>query len=773
MPSKCWIALLIVLLSTNVIAQQTTQNIKGVVLDNASYQTIPFATIVLNPLKLVTSTDSLGNFYLANIPVGNYTLNVSALGYEPLLINEILITSAKENFVKIHLKEKVTILSEVIIKPQLNKETPLNPLALVSAKMLSVEEASRFAGGFDDPARLVSTFAGISSNIGNNGISVRGNNPKYLQWKFEGIEITNPNHFADNAVFGGGVLSALSKHNLDNSDFISSAFPAEYSNALSGVFDMNIRKGNDFKKERTIQLGLTGLDYAEEGPFKKEGKATYIFNYRYSTLSLLKSLLPEDGGKGVNYQDLSFKLNFPTKQSGTFSAFGIGLKDFTGLYAKKDTTKWETISDKQSQNISFFMGTFGVSHQYFINKKTFIKTILANTSNGIDFSIDELQKNGNFNPYSKVKSQFSNFILSSTINTKANAKYHSKSGFTITRMGYRLSLNQKGENIVDENGSQFLVSAYSNSTYNFSNQITLNFGLNSQLFTLNQHYTIEPRLGIKYQFKPNQTLSFGYGLHSRLEKLNYYFAKNSSIGNGAINKNLDFTKAHHLVLGYGVNFAENLYLKVESYYQYLFDVPVIKDSSFSFINLTNNWFFNQKLENTGKGKNYGIDISFDKYLNDGLYYSATASIFKSAYRGGDKIWRNTRFDRGYVFNFLIGKEWHLGSFKNRSFSANAQFSYQGGDWYSPTNPIQSSQEQSVVFDENNAFTKKLSPSFVMHLSFVYLINKKKNTQELALKILNAGQYAEFYDFQFNFKTQQVQQHREAIIIPNLSYKIEF
>ena len=140
--------------------------------------------------------------------------------------------------------------------------------------MLSVEEASRYAGGFDDPARLVSAFAGVSSNVGNNGISVRGNNPKSLQWKFEGIEISNPNHFADGNVFGGGVLSALSSHNLGNSDFFSGAFPAEYSNALSGVFDMNLRKGNSGKKERTIQIGLTGLDYAEEGPGIKGGKAT-------------------------------------------------------------------------------------------------------------------------------------------------------------------------------------------------------------------------------------------------------------------------------------------------------------------------------------------------------------------------------------------------------------------------------------------------------------------------------------------------------------------
>lgn len=767
------IFIILFILPFHIIAQQPRQTVRGIVSDNASTQPIPFANVAIKALNIGATADSVGNFTLRNVPVGRYSLLISAVGYESFAINEILVTSAKELSLNILLKEKPTSLSEIVIKPKVNKEVPLNPTASVSAKMLSVEEARRFAGGFDDPARLVSSFAGVSSNVGNNGIVVRGNNPKSLQWRFEGVEISNPNHFADNAVFGGGVLSALSSHNLGNSDFFSGAFPAEYSNALSGVFDMAMRKGNNSKKEHTIQVGLTGLDFASEGPFKKDGNASYLFNYRYSTLSLIKPLLPENGGNGVDYQDLSFKLNFPTKKAGTFSVWGIGLKDYTGIEAKTDNQQWDVITDKQTQDINMYMGTIGATHKYFINNKSFIKSTIATTTNGIDFSIKTIQNNGSFLPDLSVINKVTNLIFNSTIHTKFSTKHTNKTGVVFTNMGYDLALSKNSKSIVDAKGNSSLITAYTNSTFDFSEKLTMNIGVNAQLFTLNNNYSIEPRMGIRYQFENAQSVSFGYGLHSRLEKINYYFAKNPNFGNMPINKNLDFSKAHHFVLGYDLSLSENLHLKAEAYYQYLFNVPVIKDSSFSFINLINDWSFNQKLENTGFGKNYGIDISLDKYLTNGFYYSATASLFNSAYKGGDKIWRNTRFNRNYVFNFLAGKEWTFGGSKQKTFGINARISYQGGDRYSPINPTASIKAQDVVFDETKAFEKQLTPSFTTHFTLIYRVNKPKSTREIALKVLNAGRYNEFYDFQFNYKTQQIQEHREAILIPNLSYKIEF
>jgi hypothetical protein len=759
---------------------QATQNIRGTLTDQASKSPVPFASVILlntDPI-IGTTTDSDGNFKLENVPVGRYDLQVSFVGYDPVLIKELVVSSSKETYIEVSMKESVTTLDEIVVKPTVTKELALNTTTTVSARMLSIEEAKRYAGGFDDPARLASSFAGVASNVADNGIVIRGNAPKSLQWKLEGVEIPNPNHFADLSAFGGGGITALSSQMLANSDFLTGAFPAEYNNATSGVFDLFMRKGNNQKAEHTFQFGLIGIDASSEGPFKKGGKSSYLFNYRYATLSLMEPLLPEDAG-GTTYQDLSFKLNFPTKNAGTFSLWGIGLTDGSGQSVEKDSTKRLYFQDREEADTEQFMGATGLNHVYFFNKKTHLETTLAATIRGIDWKIKRMNQENILLDQSQIKNTNQNFVFKTVLNKKISAKHNNKTGFVITGLQYDMKLNDAGNtelppvSIVDENGFSTLLSAYTNSSFNFSHKLSMNVGLNAQLFTLNNNYTIEPRLGLIWYMKENQQIALAYGLHSRLERLNYYFSKSPRTGDELINKDMDFSKSHHFVLSYSLNISENMLLKIEPYYQQLFDVPVVADSSFSFINLHDQWFFNEKLENTGKGRNYGIDITLEKYMSQGYYFLLTASIFNSEYQGGDDVWRDTKYNRNYLINFLIGKEWMLGKNKQNVLGLNTRFTYQGGERYSPIDEAQSLLEQDVIYDETRAFSKQTSPSFVAHFTASYKINKSKSSHEFALKILNATSYEDFLGFRYNFKSKTIDEHREAIMIPNLSYKIEF
>ena len=774
----CSALIIVLVISLNLFAQQPTQTIRGIVIDNSSNTPLPDVNVVLPNTNFGTITDSLGTFILKKVTVGRYNIQFSMMGYEPFVVKEMQVSSGKEVFLNISMKECVNTLAEVVVKPRVNKEQPLNTTASVSAKMLSVEEAKRYAGGYDDPARLVSSFAGVSSNVSNNAIVVRGNSPQSLQWKMEGVEIPNPNHFADLSTFGGGAITALSSQLLANSDFFLGAMPAEYNNALSGVFDIFMRNGNNQKAEHTFQLGLLGIDVSSEGPFKKGGKSSYLFNYRYSTLALLEPILPENAG-GTTYQDLSFKLNFPTKKAGTFSFWGIGLMDGSDAIAKTKPTDWIYDSDKETLEVKQYMAATGMNHKIILTNKQYLKSSLAATINGMNYSTGRINNDSELVPKNKINNKNYNFVLSSFLNTKFNARHTNKTGFVVTGMKYDLlfqnafPMSSPLQIIADENGFSTLMSAYSNSTLNISNKFTMNMGVNGQFFTLNEHYTIEPRVGIKYQFTPTQAISFAYGLHSRLERLNYYFTKNSTYGNELINKNLDFTKSHHLVLGYDLCLSEWIHFKIETYFQHLFNVPVIADSSFSMINQQNDWFFNEKLQNTGTGNNYGVDITFEKYLSEGYYYMITGSVFNSKYQGGDNIWRDTRYNRNFAFNFLIGKEWQMGNNKQNVFGLNARICYQGGDHYSPINAIASTGSQDAIFDETRAFSKQFSPAFISHLTASYKINKKRSTHEIALKIINVTNYKEFTGFQYNHQTQNIDERREALMLPNLSYKIEF
>jgi hypothetical protein len=768
-------AITLLILTTRLFAQQPTQTIRGTIIDAESNMPLKYASIGLENTTIGTVTDSLGNFTLKNVAVGRYNIIASFLGYEPVVLKEIQVTSAKEVVLNITMKETTSTLGEVVIKAKVNKEQPLNSMATISAKMLSVEEAKRYAGGFDDPARLVSAFAGVSSNVGNNAIVIRGNSPQSLQWKLEGVEISNPNHFADLAAFGGGGLTALSTQLLANSDFFSGAMPAEYNNALSGVFDIFMRNGNNQKHEHTFQLGAIGIDAASEGPFSKKSRSSYIFNYRYSTLGLLAPILPENAA-GTTYQDLSFKLNFPTEKAGTFSVWGMGLLDRSDAEAKDNISKWKYDSERENQDAKQFMGAAGISHKILLNGKQYLKTTFATTANGIDFHSERLDSAFTSSPKNKISNKFYNFVATSFLNTKFSAKHTNKSGFVVTNMDYDILLKNTTtgtplQTIVDESGNSTLVSAYSNSMMHINDKVSINIGLTGQWFTYNNAWTIEPRAGIKYRFAPIQTLSLAYGLHSRLERLNYYFIKDNL--NQLINKELGFNKAHHLVLGYDISTSEFTHLKIEVYYQHLFDVPVIAGSSFSLINQQNDWFFDGKLQNTGKGRNYGLDITFEKYLSEGYYYTATVSLFNSQYQGGDNVWRDTRYNRNIALNLLIGKEWMLGKKQNQILSLNTRLSFQGGDHYTPINTTQSIADKDVVFDETKAFSQQYSPAFTSHFTASYKLNKKKTAHEFALKIINLTQYKEYLGFRYNYHTQTVDTDREATFIPNISYKIEF
>ncbi|HUM89491.1 MAG TPA: carboxypeptidase-like regulatory domain-containing protein, partial [Prolixibacteraceae bacterium] len=257
---------------------QYSQTIKGSVRDQASQTTLPGVNIILlstNPV-LGAVTDSNGEFKIKNVPVGRYDIQMSFIGYETTVISSVLVTSGKEVIINAAIKEMVALFDEVTVRSR-SKNKALNTMTTLSARTFTVEETSRYAGGLDDPGRLVSVFAGVSDgNLQSNGIVVRGNAPFGTGYRIEGLSVDNPNHFAGEDFLGGGFVSILSKQILTNSDFLTGAFPAEYGNALSSVFDMNLKTGNTESYEHTFQAGIMGIDFASEGPLAKNKNASYL-----------------------------------------------------------------------------------------------------------------------------------------------------------------------------------------------------------------------------------------------------------------------------------------------------------------------------------------------------------------------------------------------------------------------------------------------------------------------------------------------------------------
>ena len=765
-------------------AQNQHQTVKGKVVDKESLITLPGANVIIpgtNPL-LGAITDHDGNFKIENVPVGRFNIQISYLGYDPVTIPEIMVGSGKEVVINAGLKESVTPMEQVVVRSHARKDKPLNSMAAVSARLFTVEETQRYSGGLDDPARLVSAFAGVTTgNLQDNAIIIRGNSPKGVAWRLEGVDVPNLSHFTGGNIAGGGLVCAVSSQLLSNSDFFTSAFPAEYGNALAGVFDLKLRTGNSEKREYTFQAGIMGIDFAAEGPFIKGKNASYLFNYRYSTFGLLVDLGAIPSEQIPRYQDLSFKLNFPTKKSGIFSLWGTGAKDFNHQPVDRDSITWETDRDRMTYDWKVNLGAMGITHKYIIGNSTYLNTSLVGTGNENSMDMQRLDDQLVPQPNWYFIDRSAKVVLSSFINHKFNAKHTNRTGFNFNTLFYNIDLNgtindipETYCNFVNENDFSHHLQFYTQSRYDIKSNLSVNAGVHAEYFALNGNFTIDPRMGLNWEFIPGHSLSFGYGKHSQLEELKIYCINLKMDDKTTYpNKNLDLAHAHHFVLGYDWRLNENVRFKIETYYQYLYNVPGIPDSSYSMINFKQDWTFRDSLANNSTGKNMGVDFTLERFLNNKFYYLITASIFDSKYRGDDDVWRNSRYDKEFVTNILVGKEFVMGKNRNNILGVNGRLNVVGGERISPILINESIAVKREIYDETRAFEDQESYRSFLDLTVTYRINKKRHASIWAIQVKNVLGAPLSEGYSYNYKTEKIQKDESVVILPVISYKIEF
>lgn len=774
---------------TTLFAQGSSprQTIRGIVSDASSGMPIPFATVQLLEVPgYGTLTDTEGCFSMPDIPVGRYTLRAQMVGYTPVELKEQLLIAGKELVVEIPMVEDLQTIDEVVVKVKVNKQMPLNNTATVGARMFSVEEISRTPGGVEDPARLASSFAGVSADGATNGISIHGNAPHLLAWRIEGVEIPNPNHFADISVAGAGIFSSLSTKVIGNSDFFTSAFPSEYNNAVSGIFDMKMRNGNSQKYEHTFQAGVLGLEAASEGPIGKDHRASYLVNYRYSFLALATDLgLADLNGQDLKYQDLNFKVNVPTHNAGTFSFWGTSLID-NFKNPIKDEKDWESMDDASLSTSDQHMAATGLTHKFFFSSGSLLQTSVVYTGNTErtcvdqivnDFLFPELFENTDLQPFFNrtlvTDKKISNLVFSMSFNKKYNAHYTNKSGVTLTRMFSEMRIdnseyaNTPMRKLVDTSDGTTLVTAYTHNLLHFG-ALTCNLGLAYQYLSLNDAYSVEPRIGLQYAVNDKLTLSAGYGIHSRKERTDIYFVQ---FNGKRVNDDLGFTRARHLTASASYKLNDNLSLRVEPYYQTLYDIPVEKGSGFSILNSLD-FIVDKDLDPDGEGRNYGVDVTFERYLHDGWFGMVTGSFFSSKFKASDGKWYHSRYDRNYIVNFVAGKEWMVGDNKSNIINAGAKYTLQGAERTTPIDyeATEAHPTHVVQYQDDKVFSERRDVEPVFALSFSYKINKDKVSHSFVLDFICSSA---FYGYYYNFKKDSYDESVVRLTFPQVAYRIEF
>ena len=779
-------------------SEKRYQVVRGKVVDEQTLQPIPGVNIIVMDTDPIigTSTDMDGKFRFEEITIGRISLKFTFIGYYEVIIPNILVDAGKEVVLDVKLTESVSMLDDIVIEAGQGEAYELvNEMATVSARGFNLEETKRYAGSRDDPARMAQNFAGVSgANDARNDIIIRGNSPIGLLWRLEGINIPNPNHFAAVGTTGGPVCM-LNNNLLSDSEFYTGAFPATYGNALSGAFDLRMRNGNNEKREYLGQIGFNGFELGAEGPFKKGSESSYLANYRYSVPALVKDLNLNIGtGEAVPYyQDLSFKLNFRLPQ-GRISLFGLGGKSHIDLLGSETSADEidESLYNGYDMDIYNYSetGIAGLNYLQFLGKNSYLTTSVAYTTTTFGADIDTVFRNNDFevtNVQNYVSDEVNEdkIIFSTVLHHRFNAKNKLETGINIDFIDavlFREILwftgNDQYISSMDYDGNTCLLQGHIAWQHRFSDQWTLNTGLHYQNLLLNSaSEALEPRLGLRYQFIRNHSINIAYGRHNQMQASIVYFVETEGPDNEVLrtNKELGFTTADHIVLGYNWMIRPDLKLVLETYYQDLKNVPVEKNpSTFSMVNAGADFGIPDvdSLVNDGTSRNKGIEFTLEKYFNGSYYFLFTGSLYDSKYVPSNGVERNTAFNGNYVINGLFGKEWQLGK-KGTVLAIDLKVTQAGNNRYVPIDLEASNAAGKTVYDESLAYEKRYPEYFRLDLKAKLRTQHKRVTQEWVLDIQNLTNHQNVFMERYNPATHTVSTTYQIGMWPMFQYRLLF
>lgn len=777
------------------ISEAQTGAVKGKVIDKQSEKPLVGVLVTLVGNESIEAvTDSNGNFKLLNIPIGRQNLAISFTGYENTSVSDLDVTTGKDNLLTISMIEKFNALDEIVVTSGSSKAKAINKMALVSTKQFTTEEVNRYAGGRSDVARLVSNFAGVSTgDDSRNDIVVRGNSPSGMLWRIEGMPVPSPNHFSTLGTTGGPI-SALNPNLLANSDFLTSAFPAEYGNAISGVFDLSFRKGNPDDYEYMISAGAyPGVEFMAEGPLGKKG-GSFVAAARYGFVGVL-GLAGTDAQP--NYRDISFNVDLGKSKIGNFSVFGIyGTSDIKFLGSKIDKEDPFAAQDEDAFVKSGF-ASIGVKHNLEIGTRSYLKTIIGASNAENSYRNDRYYgfqtPNETKLSFTDIKNSENRITFSTLFNSKINKKTTFRAGllFEHYTLDAKMASRDRQQDsdgdgypdfvqVVDNNGSYNIMQPFAQGQFRLTEKLTFNAGVHGQFFLINKEFVLEPRTALSYAVNSKNTISFGFGIHHQSVPVPVLFLNEFVDGNPLqTNKNLDLVESKHYVLGYDVRLAKKWRGKVEVYYQ---DINKAAVQSFpsSYSSLTEGADFGYSIDKTsliskGKGYNQGIEFTVEKFFSEGYYALFTTSFFESKYKGSDGIERNSPFNNGYVINLLGGKEFRIGREKKNVFSIDTKFTTAGGRYYTPVDLAASNDAGYEIRDDANAFSKQYDPYLRLDIKFGIKFNskKKKRFHQFYIDFQNVTNHTNIFTKEYNRLTNSINQKDQIGFSPDFGYKFQF
>ncbi|MCB0706663.1 MAG: TonB-dependent receptor [Saprospiraceae bacterium] len=737
---------------------------------------------------LHTITDSIGHFAFEEVPVGRVSMQFNLLGFKPGNLTGVLVESGKESVVQISLVPISTELETIVVQEDRYSDKPQAAFSLITT-----EQINRYPSNFFDPGRFVTQFPGwINDHDGGNSISVRGASPAFFQWRFEGVEMVNPNHTANAGTFGdrstpgaGGINMLSAEATSSANTFRGAETDIRFSNSLSGTMDMKYRKGNTTHLEKMVRVGLIGLEAALEGPLKEGSEASYLIHYRYSFVGLLGALGVSFGGEDIRFQDLSFNLNLPTENAGTFSIFGLGGTSSNAFIG--DPESEETPLEKDFQVIDFHSrtGMVGLKHWGRVGQSGSWNTRLGisalesdrfsdTASDTIPFQIleaDSLQERKLFAStylnWGDLDDDFFkvgiSYLQRQSNSTGLIDRYRSEAVNYLIDSNYDLSLN--------------LIRAFGSWTKTFGSQWECYIGFNIAYYPEGDEFNPELRVYAQYQTLDHfHTWKAGYQSFSQLPPAEAY----ATFGANPPEKRIVFPlmKTESISLDYYWMLPDNMRFYAGIYHNLYYNLPQSVDPKYGFS------AFNQlerirvdpsAVSDEGEGRTFGLDLGLRKELSVEWFYLVSASVFRSLYTNAKGIEFPSQFDRKFSFSGTLGREWLkvLDEGRTRILGASIRPVLTGGLRIAPIDEVASAASGITIFDYSDGYIDQLPAYFRIDFQFSVNWNKPGLSQRLSVDIQNLTNQQNLAFYYFDQVQAKVVERYQLGLIPVLSYRLSF
>ena len=764
-------ALLLTFTSLTYAQNVLTQTVRGRVVDAVTNAPVPSAMVILSKTNEKTPTIAAryeatdGVFRFDNTIVGRYDISAQCVGFQTITLSNIVVETGKETVIDLKMAASTTLLDSFEVR---STTTEIAKIGL--AQSINLEALQRLPANFNDIARMLTTVSGVSAETdAANHIAIRGMSPNALQWFLEGAEIVNPNHLSnagtvgDRATQNGGGVSIFSTQVVERADFYKGSTPTGYGNALAGAVDVRFRNGNNEHQETSLGIGLIGLDVATEGAFSKKSKASYLVNYRYSTVGLLSKLGVNLGDEATAFQDFSFKMSFPMQKLGDFTVFGLGGVS-ENVFVHKKRADWKTQKDSQDIGFKSNMGVVGATHSIRFNKTTSWQTTAA---------LSALEGNRlavGFNALEQVVSvfDFNNIHRKLFVKTQVNHQFKSnvlsvgmviKNEFVDNRDSFRTQTFRGLDNVNKGEGMFYMPFV------DFSSRIgkkwAYSLGLRATYFSYTENLSIEPTAMLQRQLRKNESLKLTYSRQSQMLPPALYF---SSYYQKFVKRGeLKFTESDNFNLTYDKRLANNVQLSLTAFGQFYKNVYNFgRGFSFTSWSVLDNFDdLGDAIGFDGTAQTIGIELNIHQNNKNGLFWQINATLFDASYNeGNDK--RPLAYNNHFIGNAYIGKEWTLGSRQNRFLGVGSRTILRGGS-------------QPIYYNNSiyNSTQRKVANYFRSDLNVYVKRNRKNWSSTLQLDIQNVtNRENEQYYYFDTFMQKQTPQYQLGLL-PNLSYKVSF